>query len=81
MDKELEDYESKYRGTSLLELHQEKLAKEKGKNSNSFSANRGFDREKVMGVGRVDSKRALGIMQDKNGLKGRFEQKEKYIGY
>jgi len=78
---QMEDYESKYRSTSLLEMHQEKLAKEKGKNSNKELMLRRFDREKVMNVGTVDSKRALGIMQDKQGLKGRFEQKEKYIGY
>ncbi len=79
---EIEDYESKYRGTSLLEIHQEKLAKEKQeKKSSNDIIMRNFDREKVLNVGRVDSKRALGIMQDKQGLKGRFEQKEKYVGY
>lgn len=80
-ESEMEDYESKYRNTSLLEMHQEKLAKEKGKTSNRDLMLRKFDREKVMNVGTIDSKRALGIMQDKQGLKGRFEQKEKYIGY
>lgn len=78
---QMEDFESKYRSTSLLEMHQEKLAKEKGKNTNKDLMLRRFDREKVLNVGTVDSKRALGIMQDKQGLKGRFEQKEKYIGY
>jgi len=78
---EIDDYENKYRSTSLLELHQEKIAKEKGKNQNNNLTLRSFDREKILNVGRVDSKRALGIMQDKQGLKGRFEQKEKYIGY
>jgi hypothetical protein len=78
---EMEDFEKKYRSTSLLEMHQEKLVKEKGKNKNNDFTLRNFDREKVLNVGRVDSKRALGIMQDKQGLKGRFEQKEKYIGY
>jgi hypothetical protein len=34
-----------------------------------------------MNIGRIDSKRALSIMQDQKGLKGRFEAKEKYIGY
>lgn len=78
---QMEDYESKYRNTSLLEMHQEKLTKDKGKIKNNDFSLRSFDREKVLNVGRVDSKRALGIMQDKQGLKGRFEQKEKYIGY
>lgn len=69
---QMEDYESKYRNTSLLEMHQDKLAKEKGKNNNKDMMLRKFDREKVLNVGTVDSKRALGIMQDKQGLKGRF---------
>lgn len=83
MESQLEDYESKYRSTSLLELHQQKLANEKAKRGNNSSNLRlqSFDREKVLNVGKVDSKRAIAIMQDKNGLKGRFEQKEKYIGY
>ena len=84
-DEEMAEYENKVRGTSLLEMHQEKLAKEKEKNKNKSGHNnllmQPFDKKKVMNVGTVDSKRALGIMQDKSGLKGRFGNKEKYLGF
>jgi hypothetical protein len=80
----MHDYEEKVRGTSLLELHQEKISKEKS-NKNKLGHNnllmQPFDRKKVMNVGTIDSKRALGIMQDKSGLKGRFGNKEKYLGF
>jgi len=83
MREELEDYEAKYRGTSLLEEYQQ-IKKEK-KNLEGSSSNpqqrKGFDKEKDMNVGRIDSKRALSIMRDSKGLQGRFEVKEKYIGY
>jgi len=78
------DYEEKVRGTSLLELHQEKIAKEKSNKNKSGHNNllmQPFDKKKVMNVGTVDSKRALSIMQDKSGLKGRFGNKEKYMGF
>lgn len=73
MQQELEDYESKYRGTSLVEEYQRK----KGTNNKS----RGFDKDKDMNIGSIDSKRAIAIMRDNKGLQGRFEAKEKYIGY
>jgi hypothetical protein len=79
MTEELQDYENKYRGTSLLEEHQKKLAKDKHKGGEASS--RPFDREKDMNVGRIDSKRALSIMNDQKGLKGRFEAREKYMGF
>ena len=84
-DEEMEEYQNKVRGTSLLEMHQEKIAKEKGKNKSASGVNnlmmQPFDRKKTMNVGSVDSKRALNIMQDKSGLKGRFGNKEKYLGF
>lgn len=84
-DEEMEEYQNNVRGTSLLEMHQEKIASEKNKNKfnkgNNNLTMQPFDRKKVMNVGTVDSKRALGIMQDKSGLKGRFGNKEKYLGF
>lgn len=78
----LQDYESKYRRTSLMEEYQQHKAKEKNKMAAYNDAiTREFDRDKDLNVGRVDSKRAMAIMRDQKGLQGRFEAKEKYIGY
>jgi hypothetical protein len=72
---DIQDYESKYRNTSLMEEHQKNLKNNKHKNMISE-----FDHHRDMNV-TVDSKRALAIMKDKKGLEGRFESKDKYIGY
>jgi hypothetical protein len=78
----LEDYESKYRRTSLMEEYQMQKAKDKNKMATyNDEISRTFDRERDMNVGRVDSKRAMAIMRDQKGLQGRFEAKEKYVGY
>jgi hypothetical protein len=78
----LQDYESQYRRTSLMEEYQQQKAKEKNKMAAYNDAiTREFDRDKDLNVGRVDSKRAMAIMRDQKGLQGRFEAKEKYIGY
>jgi len=80
---ELDEYENKYRNTSLLEQHQSQKKKDKFKNSSNRNDQmmQPFDKEKVMNIGVIDSKRALNIMQENSGLKGRFVQKDKYIGY
>jgi hypothetical protein len=74
MQEELEEYEDKYRGTSLLEQHQMKKAKKGG-----IDSDRHFDREKDLSV--VNSKKAVQMISESKGLKGRFEAKEKYQGY
>jgi hypothetical protein len=71
----LDEYESEHRGTSLLELHQKK----KSKNSDTNPMLRPFDRNKDLNM--VDNKGALKLISESKGLKGRFESKEKYIGY
>jgi hypothetical protein len=83
LSEEMEEYETTHRRSSLMEEHQikRKLEKNKQGNNNKNDIIRDFDREKDMNIGRIDSKRALSIMQDQKGLKGRFEAKEKYIGY
>ena len=85
----MEDYEEKMRGTSLLEIHQEKMKNEKNGNKGNFAYGKRddgikvnlVDRKKFLNVGTVDSKRALSIMQDKKGLQGRFGNKEKHMGF
>lgn len=83
MNDEIEDYESKYRNTSLLEEYQQmkKDKKNMDVSYNNMNDKKGFDRDRDMNIGRIDSKRALSIMRDNKGLQGRFEAKEKYIGY
>jgi hypothetical protein len=71
MQESLDEYESKHRGTSLLEMHQMKKSKN--------NADKRFDREKDMNM--VNSKKAVQIISESKGLKGRFEAKEKYMGY
>jgi hypothetical protein len=81
LSEEMEEYESSHRRTTLMEEHQNKRKLDKEKAGNRNDITRDFDRERDMNIGRIDSKRALSIMQDQKGLKGRFEAKEKYIGY
>lgn len=71
----LEEYESEHRSVSLLEEHQKK----KSKNLDSNPMLRPFDRERDLNM--VDNKKALKLISESKGLKGRFESKEKYIGY
>lgn len=82
MSEEIEDYDSKYRSTSLLEEYQQMKKEKKDQLSTSVQDQRKvFNRDRDMNIGRIDSKRALTIMRENKGLQGRFEAKEKYIGY
>jgi hypothetical protein len=82
MSEEIEDYDAKYRSTSLLEEYQQMNKEKKSQLSSCIQDQRkGFNRERDMNIGRIDSKRALSIMRENKGLQGRFEAKEKYIGY
>lgn len=80
VQEEIDDYENKYRSTSLLEEHQIKKAQKKHGTIQDFMM-RSFNREKDINVGKVDSKKVMNVVREANGLKGRFEAKEKYIGY
>jgi hypothetical protein len=75
MQDKIEEYDSKYRSVSLLEQHQMK----KGKKNENEDMLRPFDRERDLNV--VNNKTAIKLMTENKGLKGRFEVKEKYVGY
>ena len=81
LEAELEEYDNEFRHFSLLEQHQQKKDKEKKKHNVDELMLRPFDKEKDIIKGSVDSKRAVKIMKEDNGLNSRFEAKEKYVGY
>jgi len=80
-EEELEEYENEHRQTSLLELHQQKKAKEKKGHTMDEFMQRPFDKEQDFIKGNVDSKRAMKIMRENSGLDNRFVAKEKYVGF
>jgi len=81
LEDEIEEYDNKHRNTSLLEQHQQKKAQAKKPHTMDDFMQRPFDKEKDIGTHGVDSKRAMKIMRENNGLSSRFEAKEKYIGF
>ena len=81
LEAKLEEYDNQFRNTSLLEQHQQQKAKEKKDHNMEEFMLRPFDKEKDIIRGSIDSKRAVKIMKEDNGLNSRFEAKEKYVGF
>ena len=80
LEEEMEEYENTHRQTSLLEQHQIKRSKAKKDGNMDDFMMRPFEKEKDIIRGSVDSKRAVKIMRENNGLNSRFVVKEKYVG-
>lgn len=81
LEEEIEEYDNTHRRTSLLEEHQIKRSKDKKDANMEDFMMRPFEKEKDIIRGSVDSKRAVKIMRENNGLNSRFVAKEKYVGF